>query len=30
MNTHEELLQGFEDFHAGRLGSIPARRLTAE
>jgi redox-sensitive bicupin YhaK (pirin superfamily) len=24
MNTREELLQAFEDYHAGRLGTIPA------
>ncbi|MGH8987935.1 MAG: pirin family protein [Acidimicrobiales bacterium] len=24
MNTREELAQAFEDFHAGRLGSVPA------
>jgi quercetin 2,3-dioxygenase len=24
MNTREELLQAFEDDHAGRLGTIPA------
>jgi redox-sensitive bicupin YhaK (pirin superfamily) len=26
MNTKAEVLQAFEDFHAGRLGSIPAQR----
>jgi hypothetical protein len=24
MNTREELVQAFEDYHAGRLGTIPA------
>jgi quercetin 2,3-dioxygenase len=24
MNTREELVQAFEDYQAGRLGSIPA------
>jgi hypothetical protein len=24
MNTRQELLQAFEDYQAGRLGSIPA------
>jgi hypothetical protein len=24
MNTHEELLQAFEDYHAGVWGTIPA------
>jgi quercetin 2,3-dioxygenase len=27
MNTREELAQAFEDFHAGRLGTIPADEL---
>ena len=27
MNTHDEILQAFEDYHAGRMGSIPAERL---
>jgi redox-sensitive bicupin YhaK (pirin superfamily) len=27
MNTKEELAQAFEDFHAGRLGSIPAQHI---
>ncbi len=27
MNTREELAQAFEDFHAGRLGSIPAEHI---
>jgi redox-sensitive bicupin YhaK (pirin superfamily) len=27
MNTREELLQAFEDFHKGRLGTIPAEKL---
>jgi redox-sensitive bicupin YhaK (pirin superfamily) len=26
MNTKAEVLAAFEDFHAGRLGSIPAQR----
>jgi redox-sensitive bicupin YhaK (pirin superfamily) len=26
MNTKQEVLQAFEDFQAGRLGSIPAQR----
>ena len=26
MNTQDELRQAFEDYHAGRLGSIPAGR----
>jgi redox-sensitive bicupin YhaK (pirin superfamily) len=25
MNTREELLQAFEDYQAGRLGTIPAK-----
>jgi quercetin 2,3-dioxygenase len=24
MNTRAELIQAFEDYHAGRLGTIPA------
>jgi quercetin 2,3-dioxygenase len=27
MNTRDELAQAFEDFHAGRLGSIPAEHI---
>lgn len=27
MNTREEIIQAFEDFEAGRMGSIPAERL---
>ncbi|HTX63625.1 MAG TPA: pirin family protein [Acidimicrobiales bacterium] len=27
MNTREELAQAFEDFHAGRLGSVPAEHI---
>ncbi len=27
MNTREELTQAFEDFHAGRLGTIPAEHI---
>jgi hypothetical protein len=26
MNTRDELVQAFEDYQAGRLGSIPAKR----
>ena len=26
MNTRDELVQAFEDYQAGRLGSIPAQR----
>jgi redox-sensitive bicupin YhaK (pirin superfamily) len=26
MNTRDELVQAFEDYQAGRLGTIPARR----
>ena len=29
MNTREELVQAFEDYHAGRLGTIPAAAITA-
>ena len=28
MNTHEEILQAIEDYQAGRMGSIPAKRST--
>jgi len=28
MNTREEIVQAFEDFHAGRMGIIPATTLT--
>src|SRR5207249_5341803 len=27
MNTHDELVRAFEDYQAGRLGSIPADQL---
>ncbi len=30
MNTHEEIVQAFEDFQAGRMGLVPATTLTAE
>jgi hypothetical protein len=26
MNTRDELVKAFEDFQAGRLGSVPAQR----
>ena len=26
MNTHEEIVQAIEDYRAGRMGSIPAKR----
>ena len=29
MNTREEVIQAMDDFHAGRLGSIPASSLRA-
>ena len=29
MNTREEVIQAMDDFHAGRLGSIPASSLKA-
>lgn len=29
MNTREEIIQAMDDFHAGRLGAIPASRLSA-
>jgi redox-sensitive bicupin YhaK (pirin superfamily) len=29
MNTREEIIQAMDDFHAGRLGAIPASSLTA-
>jgi redox-sensitive bicupin YhaK (pirin superfamily) len=29
MNTRDELAQAFEDFHAGRLGTVPADHLEA-
>jgi redox-sensitive bicupin YhaK (pirin superfamily) len=28
MNTHAELTQAFDDFQAGRLGTIPTAKLT--
>ena len=30
MNTKSEILQAFEDFQAGRLGSIPAAHADVE
>jgi hypothetical protein len=27
MNTREELIQAFEDFEAGRLGTVPADHI---
>ncbi len=27
MNTREEVLEAFEDFHSGRFGRIPAQHL---
>jgi redox-sensitive bicupin YhaK (pirin superfamily) len=29
MNTREEVIQAMDDFHAGRLGTVPASSLTA-
>jgi quercetin 2,3-dioxygenase len=29
MNTRDELAQAVEDYHAGRLGTIPAGHATA-
>ncbi len=27
MNTREEIIQAFEDFQAGRMGTVPAERV---
>jgi hypothetical protein len=27
MNTREEIVQAFEDFQAGRMGTVPAERV---
>ena len=28
MNSREEIIQAIQDYHSGRMGSIPAKRLT--
>ena len=27
MNTREEIIQAFQDFQAGRMGTVPAERV---